>query len=83
MAHDLIMPDLGLADRPVTASQWLVELGSEVAEGDRLLEVQAEGVTVDLPAPVSGRVVEILAGEDELLVPGQRLAVIEPSVEAT
>lgn len=75
--HTLLMPDLGLADCPLTASLWLVDIDSEVGEGDRLLEVLAGSVTVDLPAPVGGVLVETLVAEDDPLLVGQPLAVIE------
>ena len=75
--HQLILPDLGLGDVPVTASLWLVEQGKRVTEGDRLLEVLADGVTVDLPSPVTGLLVKLLVSEDEQLTVGQPLAVLE------
>ena len=74
--HELLMPDLDLGDVPVTASLWLVEVGREVTEGDRLLEVVSGGVTIDLPAPVSGILSETFVSEDDELTPGQVLAVI-------
>ncbi|MGD9647839.1 MAG: biotin/lipoyl-containing protein [Pirellulales bacterium] len=77
MRHQLILPDLGLGEIPVTASLWLVEPGSRVTEGDRLLEVLADGVTTDLPSPVSGVLVDVLVSEDDRLAVGQPLAVLE------
>jgi pyruvate/2-oxoglutarate dehydrogenase complex dihydrolipoamide acyltransferase (E2) component len=77
MRHNLVLPDLGLGDQPVTVSLWLVELGSEVAEGDRLVELAADSVTVDLPSPASGTLVDTLALEDDEVQIGQVLGVIE------
>ena len=73
----LTLPDLDLGLIPVRVSLWLVETGSEVSEGDRLLEVMAGEVTVDLPSPASGLLVETLVIEDDELHAGQELAVIE------
>ncbi|MEX2558848.1 MAG: biotin/lipoyl-containing protein [Pirellulales bacterium] len=81
LRHELSMPDLGLDDRPITVSLWLVDVGDEVVCGDRLVELSADGVTVDLPAPASGLLVETLVGEDEPLTVGQVLAVIESEEE--
>ena len=75
--HELILPDLGIDDQPITVSLWLIERGSRVVEGDQVLEVLAGSATVDLPAPADGVLAETLVSEDELLVVGQRLAVIE------
>ncbi|MBX9788828.1 MAG: lipoyl domain-containing protein [Pirellulales bacterium] len=77
MRHQLVLPDLGLGELPITASLWLVEPGSRVTQGDRLLEVLADGVTVDLPSPVTGVLVDTLVSEDDRLEVGQPLAVLE------
>ncbi|HEX5442457.1 MAG TPA: lipoyl domain-containing protein [Pirellulales bacterium] len=78
----LTLPELGLGDRAVVASVWLVERGGEVTAGDRLLEILAGEVTIDLPAPASGLLVETLVDEDEALMVGQPLAVIEGAGDA-
>ncbi len=75
--HQLRMVDLGLGDQPVWASIWLVDVGSPVTVGDRLLEVATSHATVDLPAPASGRLVEQLVSEGDRLSVGQLLALIE------
>lgn len=79
--HEVLLPDLGLGRRRVQASVWLVPLGSELAAGDRLLEVVADGVTIDLPAPVSGRLAEQRVAEEDMLHVGQVLAVMEQRAE--
>ena len=75
--HELIMPDLGLAQQPIVLSLWLVRRGSRVVEGDPVLEVSAGPAVVDLSAPAGGVLVEMLAAEDDPLAVGQRLGVIE------
>ena len=75
--HVLRLPELGLDHVPIVASVWLVRRGNEVSEGDRLLEVLAGEVTIDLSAPASGILREKLVSADEPLVVGQPLAVIE------
>ena len=74
--HELRLPELGIAG-PARLSVWLVEDGSEVTQGDRLVEVLAGSATVDLPAPASGVLRQTLTAEDELVVTGQVLGVIE------
>ncbi len=77
MRQNLVLPDLGLGELPITISLWLVEVGATVTEGDRLVELVADSVTVDLSAPASGRLIETLALEDEQVQIGQILGVIE------
>ena len=73
---ELVLADLGLPGVAIHASEWLVELGAEVTVGDRLLEVLAGSVTVDLPAPASGVLSSRLVEEDDELCVGQVLAII-------
>lgn len=73
--HPIIVPDLGLDG--VTLSLWLVEAGSEVTEGDRVVELLADGVTVDLSAPASGMLVETFASEDDPVATGQTIGEID------
>jgi pyruvate/2-oxoglutarate dehydrogenase complex dihydrolipoamide acyltransferase (E2) component len=75
--HEINLPNLGLGDLPIRLSLWLVKRGSRLAEGDQVAEVLAGGVTIDLPSPVEGTLVETLVGEGEPITVGQRLAVIE------
>jgi len=76
---ELRMPDLDVGHTIVTASTWHAAVGSRVIEGDRLLEVLAGEVTVDLAAPASGRLTQRCVEVDERIAIGQRLAVIELS----
>ena len=74
--HELRMPELGLDGVAAFASTWLVEVGSPVSEGDRLLEVVAGSVSIDLPSPVRGTLAETLVDEDDRLETGQLLAIV-------
>jgi pyruvate/2-oxoglutarate dehydrogenase complex dihydrolipoamide acyltransferase (E2) component len=77
MQIPITMPDLGLGDESVTVSLWLVDVGSAVSRGDRLLEVAADGVTVDIPAPATGTLLATAVHEDDHVTPGMRLGTIE------
>jgi pyruvate/2-oxoglutarate dehydrogenase complex dihydrolipoamide acyltransferase (E2) component len=74
---ELRLPDLGLESVRIVVSVWLVELGAEVIEGDRLLQVVAGEISVDLPAPASGCLVEQCVVECDEVQTGQLLGVIE------
>lgn len=74
--HELTVPNLGIDDAPIVATTWMVELGEEVTEGDRMLEIVAGSVSVDLPAPASGILAEVWVEEEEQVKTGQLLAVV-------
>jgi 2-oxoglutarate dehydrogenase E2 component (dihydrolipoamide succinyltransferase) len=46
-------------------SQWLVELGTSVKAGDPLLELETDKVTMEVPAPADGVLVEMIALKDQ------------------
>ena len=73
----IVLPDLDLGDQTVTASTWLVPEGREVVQGDRLLEVCAGDVIVDLPAPATGKLVDCSVAEGETVVVDQVLGAID------
>jgi pyruvate dehydrogenase E2 component (dihydrolipoamide acetyltransferase) len=77
MQTSIIMPDLGIDDQPIRLSSWFVKRGTTIVEGEPVLEVLCGGVTVDLPAPCGGSIVDRLAAEDETIEIGQKLAIIE------
>jgi 2-oxoglutarate dehydrogenase E2 component (dihydrolipoamide succinyltransferase) len=76
---ELRLPDLDLPGVPITACSWHANTGERVTEGDRLLEIVAGDVAVDLPAPASGILVERCVATDQPLETGQLLARIQPS----
>jgi pyruvate/2-oxoglutarate dehydrogenase complex dihydrolipoamide acyltransferase (E2) component len=74
---EIRLPELGLDQAHVTVSVWLVEVGAEVVAGDRLLQLVAGEVSLDIPAPATGRIVEQTVVETEEVTTGQLLGVIE------
>jgi len=74
----LLMPDLDLSPlQAVTVSCWLIPLGRELCEGDRLLELSAGEVLVDLSAPATGKLAQKYVSEGELVRADQVLGVIQ------
>lgn len=65
------LPDLGTGpDLPIVVSHWYSAPGEEVLEGDRLVELLVGPATFDVPAPTTGRLMEIREEEDNRVVPG-------------
>jgi pyruvate/2-oxoglutarate dehydrogenase complex dihydrolipoamide acyltransferase (E2) component len=73
----VILPDLGTGpDVPIVVSYWFASPGEHVWEGERLVEILAGPATVDVPAPVTGRLAEIRGREDDRVRPGSVLGLI-------
>lgn len=70
----LVVPELGAAGQTVVVSLWLVPEGSTVLEGDRVVELLVGAATIDLEAPVGGRLVRHLVEEDDVVSAGTALA---------
>jgi len=75
MTVPITMPDVG-TDR-AALSLWFVNPGEKVFAGDRVVEVLIPGATVDVPAPVAGRLLDRVAIVGDLLKPGQTLGHLE------
>lgn len=59
-------------------ANWFVREGTAVTEGDPIAEIQIEKVSIDVPAPVTGEIAEILVGEQDEFRRGDVLARIAP-----
>jgi pyruvate/2-oxoglutarate dehydrogenase complex dihydrolipoamide acyltransferase (E2) component len=70
------VPDFDLPGTPITLSVWLVRIGDRVVEGDRIAELLAGPVTLDLESPATGILAEQLAAVDETLAVGQAIGVV-------
>jgi pyruvate/2-oxoglutarate dehydrogenase complex dihydrolipoamide acyltransferase (E2) component len=75
---ELILPDFDLPGATPTVSAWHAKRGQRVSEGDRLIEISAGDVIVDLSAPASGVLAQQCVRIDDQLTVGQLLARIEP-----
>jgi pyruvate dehydrogenase E2 component (dihydrolipoamide acetyltransferase) len=76
--YEVTLPDLGEdAANEATISFWHAEEGDEVAEGDDLVEMTTEKATFNVPAPISGILLEIVAEEGDTVEVGEVLAIID------
>jgi pyruvate/2-oxoglutarate dehydrogenase complex dihydrolipoamide acyltransferase (E2) component len=72
------LPELGKdAGNEARVSFWYVEKGERVAKDDDLVQMITDKATFDVPSPTDGRVVELVADEDEEVKVGQVLCRIE------
>lgn len=82
MPVSVVMPALGESVTEGTVTRWLKQVGDTVTADEPLLEVSTDKVDTEIPSPVSGVVLEILAAEDSTIAVGGVLAIIGESNEA-
>jgi 2-oxoglutarate decarboxylase len=63
-------------------SRWLKAVGDAVDEGEPVVEVTTDKVDVEVPAPATGTLTQIVAAEGETVAVGATLAVIAPGPAA-
>ena len=81
-AADVEMPELGESVTEGTITQWLKSVGDTVEVDEPLLEVSTDKVDTEIPSPVAGTLVEILADEDDTIEVGEVIAIIGDEDEA-
>jgi len=81
MSVSVTMPQLGESVTEGTITRWLKSVGDTVVADEPLLEVSTDKVDTEIPAPASGVLLAIRAGEDETVLVGAELAVIGEASE--
>src|SRR3990172_7777985 len=77
MAFTLTMPEVGETVTEGTIEKWLKQPGERVEKYEPIVEINTDKVDVELPSPVSGTLVEILAPEGTTVPIGAFLAIID------
>jgi len=80
MVIDVTLPQLGESVTEGTVTKWLVREGDVVTKDQPLLEVATDKADAEVPAPVGGRVVKLLAKEGDVVPVKSVLAQIEEGV---
>lgn len=65
MAVKVTLPQMGEGVIEATVTKWLKREGDEVKEYDPLVEVNTDKVDTEIPSPVSGTILKILAAEGQ------------------
>lgn len=71
------LPDLGEGAVDAEIVAWRVVAGDEVQEDQPLVEMLTQKATVEVPAPVAGRVLSVTGGAGDRIAVGAELAVFE------
>jgi multifunctional 2-oxoglutarate metabolism enzyme len=68
---EIVTPTGGESVTEGTILEWSVKVGEEVKQGDTVVEISTDKVDMELPAPASGTITEILAQDGETVTVGQ------------
>jgi 2-oxoglutarate dehydrogenase E2 component (dihydrolipoamide succinyltransferase) len=67
MPIDVTVPQLGESVTEGTISKWLVKEGDVVTKDQPIAEIATDKADSELPAPISGRIVKLLAAEGDVV----------------
>ena len=65
------LPDIGEGVVEGEVVEWMVEVGQEVKEDDAILSVMTDKATVEIPAPVDGKVISRKGEPGDIIAVGQ------------
>lgn len=80
---NILLPAMGEGVIEATVNKWLVNEGSKVEEDDPIVEVATDKVDSEVPSPLRGTIVSIIAGEGSVTKVGEILAIIESDIVQT
>ena len=81
MAIEIKVPTLGESVSEATVARWLKAEGDSIGKDENLAELETDKVTLDVPSPVSGKVVSLAVAEGATVDANAVLAVIEEGAD--
>jgi pyruvate dehydrogenase E2 component (dihydrolipoamide acetyltransferase) len=76
MPTHIIMPALGVAQQTGTLLKWLKKEGQSVAKGEPVMEIETDKATVEIEAPATGILTQVIAQPGDEVPVGTRIALI-------
>ncbi|MFT3761141.1 MAG: dihydrolipoamide acetyltransferase family protein [Pseudoxanthomonas sp.] len=73
-----LLPDLGEGLPDATIVEWFVKEGDVIRLDEPLVSMETAKAVVEVPSPVSGKVLQLAGGAGDVIVTGTPLAVFEP-----
>ncbi|MGN6513498.1 MAG: dihydrolipoamide acetyltransferase family protein [Lysobacteraceae bacterium] len=72
-----LLPDLGEGLPDATIVEWHVKVGDTIRLDENLVSMETAKAVVDVPSPVSGKVLKLAGGPGDVIVTGTMLAEFE------
>jgi len=76
MPTHIIMPALGVAQQTGTLLKWLKQEGQSVSKGEPVMEIETDKATVEIEAPATGILTQVIAQPGDEVPVGTRIALI-------
>ena len=80
--HVVKLPDLGEGTTSSEIVAWKVKVGDQIAEDQPIVEMSTDKAVVELPSPVTGRIVSLGGEPGDQIAVGAELYVLETSAGA-
>ena len=75
--YQLLLPRMGESVAEATIVKWVKNPGDYINADDTVIEIATDKVDSEVPSPVSGRLVEQLFKDDDVVQVGEVVAIIE------
>jgi len=82
MLIEVKVPQLSESVAEATLVSWHKNVGDAVARDENLIDIETDKVVLELPAPDSGVLVEVLKGNGDTVVSGELIARIDTAAQA-
>jgi 2-oxoglutarate dehydrogenase E2 component (dihydrolipoamide succinyltransferase) len=79
---ELIMPKMGESVAEATVIKWLKNVGETIEMDESVLEIATDKVDSEVPSAVEGVLIKQLFNEDDVVLVGQAVAIIETDASA-
>lgn len=79
MSIPVKVPEMGESITEAIIGEWLKKVGDYVEKDDVIVELETDKISVELPAPESGVIVELKFETDDTVGIGDVVAIIDPS----
>tara|TARA_B100001093_G_scaffold319454_1_gene304781 strand:+ start:8428 stop:9726 length:1299 start_codon:yes stop_codon:yes gene_type:complete len=80
---ELIMPKMGESVAEATVIKWLKNVGDTIEMDESVLEIATDKVDSEIPSSIEGVLVKQLFNEDDVVLVGQAVAIIDTNADAT
>ena len=77
MRMTIKVPKLGLTTETVAIQEWSKQIGEPFQAGEVIAILEADKATIEVPAPMGGTLIEVLAHTGTEVAVGDPIAVIQ------